>query len=105
MRGDVYAVSVIRIVMKLCRPYWLLLTAFLLCLIVESVYGALSPLSFKFLIDDAFEPTSEAVARLQTQARLEPSGAIDPSFPVLPRLQIFIHIMWMEFLTDANSTI
>lgn len=45
---------VLHAVYKFCRPHRLSFGVILLFLVVESVYGALTPLSFKFLIDDAF---------------------------------------------------
>lgn len=45
---------VFRFVLRLCRPYWKSLILVAACILVETVYVAASPLSFRFLIDDAF---------------------------------------------------
>ncbi|WP_309121260.1 ABC transporter transmembrane domain-containing protein [Paenibacillus sp.] len=43
-----------RFALRLCRPYWGSLLLVAACIVVETVYVAVSPLSFQYLIDDAF---------------------------------------------------
>ncbi|WP_248928311.1 ABC transporter transmembrane domain-containing protein [Paenibacillus hamazuiensis] len=47
---------VLKSIVRLCRPYYGVLAILLICIGLETAYGALSPLSFKYLIDDAFLP-------------------------------------------------
>ncbi len=56
---DVTRLFVFRFALRLCRPYWASLVLVAACLVVETAYVAVSPLSFRFLIDDAF-PSRDA---------------------------------------------
>lgn len=47
---------VLRCVFRYCRPHGALFALSLFCLLVDGLYGALAPLSLKYLIDDAFLP-------------------------------------------------
>lgn len=40
--------------LRLCRPYWKTLLVVVACIIFETAYLTVSPLSFQYLIDDAF---------------------------------------------------
>ncbi|WP_238392679.1 ABC transporter transmembrane domain-containing protein [Paenibacillus antri] len=48
-----------RFALRLCRPYWGSLLLIAACIVVETAYVAVSPLSFQYLIDDAF-PAKDA---------------------------------------------
>jgi len=66
---------VFRFALRLCRPYWATLLLVAACLVVETAYVAVSPLSFQLLIDGAF-PTKDAGLFALVLALLVAGGAL-----------------------------